>query len=77
MIIALIANKNNPKVTIVIGKVKNTKIGFKIAFKIPRIIATIIDDVIFSTETPSIYLEIISTRIVVIISLNISFMIFF
>ena len=43
IIIALIANKNNPSVTIVIGKVKNTKIGFTIAFNNPRTTATIID----------------------------------
>ena len=40
IITALTTNKNKPKVTIVIGSVKNTKIGFKIAFKIPRNTAT-------------------------------------
>ena len=54
MIIALIANRNNPSVKMVIGKVKNTKIGFTIAFKIARTIATIIDDFMFSTKTPFI-----------------------
>lgn len=54
MIIALITNRNNPRVKMVIGKVKKTKIGFTIAFKIARTIATIIDDFMFSTKTPSI-----------------------
>ena len=60
----------------VIGKVKNTNIGFTIAFKIAKTTATIIDDVMFSTVTPSIYLAIIKTKTVVIRSLNINFIFF-
>ena len=37
---ALMTNKNNPKVTMVIGKVKITKIGFTIRFKIDSTTAT-------------------------------------
>jgi hypothetical protein len=37
---ALITNKNSPKVRIVIGKVKITKMGFTIKFKIDKTTAT-------------------------------------
>ena len=73
MMIALIANKNNPKVTTVIGKVKNTKTGLTMAFKIAKTTATIIDDVMFSTETPPINFEMIITKTAVINSLIIVF----
>ena len=52
MIIALIINKNRPKVSMVIGKVNKTRIGFTIKFKILRTRATKIDFVIESTQTP-------------------------
>lgn len=39
---ALITSKNNPKVTMVIGKVKMTKIGFTNRFKTDSTTATII-----------------------------------
>jgi len=40
IIAALITNKNNPSVKIVTGKVRMTKIGFRIENKIPTINAT-------------------------------------
>ncbi|BDA75606.1 hypothetical protein CAL7716_097720 [Calothrix sp. PCC 7716] len=39
--IAFKINKNNPKVRIINGKVKNVRIGSKIAFKIPKTAAEI------------------------------------
>ena len=45
MIPALIANKNNPKVTTVIGNVNITKIGFKTALSIANTTAIIIAEV--------------------------------
>ena len=36
---AFITSRNNPRVTIVIGKVKKTSMGFTIAFKTAKIIA--------------------------------------
>ena len=41
MIKALIINRNNPSVTMVIGKVNNTKTGFNNTFKTPKTNATI------------------------------------
>jgi hypothetical protein len=41
MINALITNKNNPKVSTVIGRVKITKIGLKKTLRSPRTTATI------------------------------------
>lgn len=40
MIMALITNKNNPKVTMVNGKVNNTNIGFMKILSNPRTTAT-------------------------------------
>ena len=42
IIIALITNKNNPNVTIVIGKVNKIKTGFTIKLRIESKIATYI-----------------------------------
>lgn len=42
MIKALITNKNNPNVRMVIGKVRIIKMGFKMAFKNANTAATII-----------------------------------
>ena len=53
-IAALITNKNKPSVKTVIGKVKNTKTGFKKVFNNPKITATFIAVVILSTITPPI-----------------------
>lgn len=52
MIKAFMTSKNNPKVTIVIGKVRITRIGFNMAFKSARTIATIIAPVKPATSTP-------------------------
>ena len=45
MITALITNRNNPKVMMVIGKVNITKIGFKIALSNANTMAKIMADV--------------------------------
>lgn len=52
IISALITNKNNPKVIIVIGKVNITNIGLTIRFRIDKTTATIIAVVYESTYTP-------------------------
>lgn len=52
MIHALMTNKNNPSVTIVIGNVRMTRIGFKIAFSNAKTMATIIAPVNPATSTP-------------------------
>lgn len=51
---ALITSKNNPKLKIVTGKVKSTKIGFKKMFNKPKTTAIIIDVVKLATLIPSI-----------------------
>lgn len=51
MMIALITNKNKPKVTIVAGNVKKIKIGFTNIFNNEITIATIMADVYPDTET--------------------------
>ena len=43
---------NNPKVTIVIGRVNNTNKGFTTVLRIPKTTATIIAVTKFSTVTP-------------------------
>ena len=70
---ALITKRKSPRLTMVIGNVKNTKIGFTIAFKTARTIATINDALKPSTATPPIYLAINTTRIAVISNLIIIF----
>ena len=45
-------NKNNPKVTIVIGNVRITKIGFTIALSKANTTATIIAEVNVTSPTP-------------------------
>jgi hypothetical protein len=50
--IALITNRNNPKVKIVTGSVKRTSMGLTNTFSNPKTIATIIDVVKLSTSTP-------------------------
>lgn len=47
--IALITNKNNPKVKMVTGSVKRTSIGLTNTFSSPKTMATIIEVVKFST----------------------------
>ena len=46
---ALMTNKKSPKVTIVTGKVNNTKIGFKNTLSTPKTTATITEVVKFTT----------------------------
>ena len=53
-IAALITNKNNPSVTTVIGKVKNTNIGLRKVFNKAKTTATFIAVEILSTTTPRI-----------------------
>ena len=77
MIAALITNKNKPKVTIVIGSVNMTKIGFKMAFKMANTTATIIADRKLATSTPGKNLANTITAIAVSNSLIIKFMIFY
>lgn len=50
MITAFITNKKSPKVTIVTGKVKKTKIGFTKTLSSPKTAATVIDVVNDSTD---------------------------
>jgi|GEM_PF-5379415 hypothetical protein len=52
MITALMTNKNNPRVMIVAGKVRNTKIGFTKIFNKANTAATISEVVNVFTETP-------------------------
>ena len=52
IISALTTNKNNPKVNMVIGKVRITNIGLIIRFRIDKTTATIIAVVYESTCTP-------------------------
>lgn len=52
IIMALITNKNNPNVIMVIGKVKTIKIGFTNKFKIDNTIATKIAVTYESSATP-------------------------
>jgi hypothetical protein len=49
IIAALITNKNNPRVKMVTGKVKSTKIGFTNKFNNPKTMATITADLNPST----------------------------
>lgn len=52
MITVLITNKNKPKVSMVIGNDTNCNTGFKMAFKIPNTMATIIAVPKLLTEIP-------------------------
>ena len=52
MIIVLITNKKSPSVIIVTGNEINCKIGFNIAFNIPKTIATKMDAPKLFTDTP-------------------------
>jgi hypothetical protein len=52
IISALITNKNNPKVTIVTGKVKKTKIGLIKVLSNPKTIATNIEVIKLETVIP-------------------------
>lgn len=52
MITALITSRNNPRVIIVTGRVKSTKIGFTMRFKSANTIATIIAVPYPATLTP-------------------------
>lgn len=49
---ALMTNKNNPNVTMVIGNVRSIRIGFKMAFNKPSTMATIIAPKNPATSTP-------------------------
>jgi len=74
MIKALIINKNNPKVKIVIGKVKITKSGLTKMFNTANTTATINGVVMESSrETPGKSLAIIITATAVRTSFNIVF----
>ena len=52
IIAAFIKSKNNPRVKIVTGSVKSTKIGFTKILSNPNTTATIMDVIKLSTETP-------------------------
>ena len=52
MMIALITNKNNPKETMVAGKVKKTKIGLTIMFSNPITIEIQMAAIKLVTSTP-------------------------
>ena len=60
---ALITNKNNPKVIMVTGNVRITRIGFIKILSNPKTIATIIEVEKSATETPGIKCAIINTKI--------------
>ncbi len=75
MISALIKNKNSPSVKMVAGRVKNTNIGFTKTFKIPRTTATIIEVTKLVTVMPVMKCAMIKTKMAVIKSLVIVFMI--
>lgn len=74
MIKALIINKNKPNVTMVIGKVKITNMGFTNKFRTDKTIATIIAVVYVSTLTPVKKCAITNTAMAFNRSLIISFM---
>lgn len=70
---ALITNKNNPKVTIVAGNVKNISSGLTVMRKIPKTIATKIALVKFCICTPGNKFAIKTTATAVSNILNIVF----
>lgn len=72
---AFTTNKNKPKVKIVTGKVKSTKIGFTNKLSKPKTIATTIEVAKLATVTPGKKLAINSTNIAVIKILIIKFII--
>ena len=74
IIVALITNKNKPKVNTVTGIVKNIKIGFKNVFKKAITIATSKDVDKLSTVTPVRNLDNKNTNMVEIIILINRFM---
>ncbi len=73
IISALIISKNKPNVTIVIGKVKITKMGFTNRFNTDKTTATIIAVIYVSTCTPVKKYAITNTAIAFNRSLIISF----
>jgi len=70
---ALITNKNKPKVIKVTGRVKTTNIGLINRLSNPKTTATIIDVVKLATVTPGIKCAITKTKIAVSIILIIIF----
>ncbi len=52
IISALITSRNKPSVIMVIGMVRNTSIGFTIAFTMPKMMATNIEEPKLETFTP-------------------------
>lgn len=74
---ALITNKNNPKVTIVTGNVKKTKIGFTKTLSKPKTTAIMTAVVSDATEMPAIKLSIIKTITAVRMMRMMVFIIFF
>jgi hypothetical protein len=77
MIMALITNKNKPKVKIVNGKVNMTNIGLMNILSNPKTTATIKAVVKLATWTPGIKREISKTKTDVIIILISSFIYFY
>ncbi len=60
---ALMTRRNKPSVMMVIGMVRKTRIGFTMAFTIPKIIATSTDEPKLETFTPERILEVTNTAI--------------
>jgi hypothetical protein len=75
MISALTISRKSPNVKMVAGKVKNTKMGFTKIFKIPKTMATMIEVMKLSTVMPVMKCAMINTKIAVIKSRVIVFMI--
>lgn len=73
----LITNKNNPRVTKVMGNVKKIIIGLINIFNTPKTIATVKAAFRFATLTPGSKLDIAKTATVVRISFNIVFIVYF
>jgi hypothetical protein len=59
---ALMTNKNNPKVKIVIGSVNKIKTGLTNRFNNPKTMATIMEVAKFATDTPGRNLAISKTK---------------
>ena len=74
---ALITNKNNPKVNTVTGKVNNTKTGFTKKLSKPKTMATVNAVVNSSTTTPFMILAKPNTKRAVISILNSNFIFVF
>lgn len=73
----LIINKNKPKVTIVIGKVRNIIIGLINTFSKPKTIATVKAALRLVTVTPFNKLDIANTATAVNINFKIIFIVVF